>query len=516
MLNYGLLHRNHAAGNAQRAVPFWLSALPALLLGGLLLLVANAGYTAEDDAHYLSAADHWLAGEAFLGTTHWELRHPHIFAITASFLIFGRSEAAMMMPTLAAYFGVILITVWLLRQIAGHRAALLAGLFFAATPIFVFYARIPYPDMTELFFCVVSFVFLWNGLESGRNRWFVLAGLAMSMAWMIRSSTLPLIILYGILFLAGFGVSRTKYLTMAVGFAPPVLIEWWYYWRRAGDPFYRFAVDMNSLEIPTAHMVGKVAHGLRPPFNVELMQRWVPNSVVDVHWLVNPYIDFLTNPSFGLLYAAAIAASINVLRSGHLPQSARGFAWVVVLLAVLWIFCTIYVLNLRPQARYFMPVSWACCVLLGLGMDQFMRRSGANPRRYGAVAIVLFLLIDAALVSARKDPMQAERELVDFVASHDGAFLTDLGKARFLIEERGLANRVEFVTEADPKARKVYLVSTDSAGRWVAQGGKVVKRLPRRRSAVDGFWITVAPSAIAAKLRGDRGVVMVRRAATPS
>lgn len=482
-----------------------LNAALALILACLMLLLAQAGFTAEDDAQYLLAADGWLKG-AFLGVNHWQLRHPHVLAIAGSFALFGRNELAMMLPTMASYLGIVIITTWLVRRVVSARAAMFAGLIFAATPVFAFYARIPYPDVSELFYCVASFALLWKGLETGALRWFVLSGAAVAMAWLIRSSSVPFILIYGVLFLIGYRAPRMRYLAMAPGFLPLILAEWSYYYVRVGNPFYRFAVDMHSLEIPSPHMVGGVAQGLRPPFNLELMSRWVPNSIVDVHWLVNPYIDFLTNPSFGLLYWAGIAGGVALLRGKEAGRQKREFAWIVIGLAWLWIFVSIYVLNLRPQPRYFLPASWCMCILAGIGLDQAMM---ARRRLLAAGLLTATILSGIMLVTARRDPMGAERQLVAYVAHHDGRFHSDLAKARFPLEERGLGSRVAFVAHDGAPPNRPFLTSTDMLDYWEGRARYRVEALPVARSLVDKLWNGVAPAALLSRLRPERDLVVL-------
>ncbi|WP_257540771.1 glycosyltransferase family 39 protein [Sphingobium sp. CFD-1] len=482
-----------------------LLALPALLLALALLMLAQAGYTGEDDAHYLFAADAWRSGQWFLGVNHWHLRHPHVLAIAASFTLFGRNEGAMILPTVVAFLGVITLTVWLVRRVADDWTAVFAGLLVAATPAFVLYAKIPYPDVGELFYGVLSFALLWKGLETSRYRWFVLSGLAMAFAWLIRPSCAPFILLYGLLFLIGYRVPRSRYLAMGIGFAPPILAEWLYYYLRAGDPFYRFAVDMHSLEIPTAHMMGGVAHGLRPPFNAELMAKWVPNSMVDVHWLVNPYIDFLTSPSFGLLYSAAIIAAFLLLRDRRLQPEIRQFAWIMIALALLWIFVTIYVLNLRPQPRYFLPATWCACILAAMGLRHVLREKGRLP----AFALLAILIVsDAALVSARKDPMEAERQLAAFAASRDGPMTSDLGKARFFLEQRGMAGRVTIIGEGLRPPAGLFLTSSDQVESWSEKGVSGFRPVSARPSWLDRFWAVVVPQKVYGKLRPRRDLML--------
>src|SRR3546814_21095083 len=114
-------------------------------------MLAQAGYTGEDDAHYLFAADAWRSGQWFLGVNHWHLRHPHVLAIAASFTLFGRTEGAMILPTVVAFLGVITPTVWLVRRVAADWTAVFAGLQVAAPPTFLLYAQCPYPAVGTLF-----------------------------------------------------------------------------------------------------------------------------------------------------------------------------------------------------------------------------------------------------------------------------------------------------------------------------------------------------------------------------
>ena len=70
----------------------------------------------SDDHFYIEAADGWLAHMPFVGTTHWHLRHPFVLAIAASFAAFGRTELALMLPTLLAYVSILLLTIWMVAR----------------------------------------------------------------------------------------------------------------------------------------------------------------------------------------------------------------------------------------------------------------------------------------------------------------------------------------------------------------------------------------------------------------
>ena len=310
----------------------------AYLVTAVFLVLTASGYSAMDDRHYVEAADRWLDHPPFIGGNHWHMRLPSVLAIALSFRLFGPTELALMLPTLLAYAGLVGLTVHLVASVADRFAAALAGAFVAATPVFALYAKIPYPDEIETFLVALSTYCFWSGARRREPGLLLASGLAIGVSWLMRASCAPLIFLYLVLFLRGYAMPRRFYGFIAAGFLPLILAELAFYYVETSNAFYRFAVDARGMEIPSAHMVGGSAGGLHPPFNWRLMARWVPNSIVDVHWTLNPYIDFVTNGSYGVIYACALAGGWRLHRRGDRSSTAAQLRRLLAAMSLVLIF----------------------------------------------------------------------------------------------------------------------------------------------------------------------------------
>lgn len=482
------------------------------LLALLFLAAGVAGYSAMDDLHYLRAADQWRNSPPFIGGNHWEVRLPHVLAIALSFEAFGRTELAMQVPMLLSYAGALVLTVRLLQGVADAPTAALAAAFVAATPVFALYAKIPYPDEVELFLVLLSFHLFRRGLSERRALLLLASGIAAGVAWVIRASSVPLALLYAILFLAGYGMPRRHYLWMLAGFLPVLLGEWLFYYLTVGNPFHRIMVDARALELPSAHMTGSVAGGLHQPFNWELMAKWKPNSVVDVHWLVNPYIDFLTNPGYGAIYLTGLAGAITLYPSLKRDPRTKELFRLLAILCACWVFVVIYVLNLRAQPRYFSPLTWTCCVLTAI----WLRRIVWRRSRHLAVAIVAGMLVaDLVLVRLRTDPLEAQRVLASYAAAQASEPVwTNLDHAGLFLDEVGATPRVHLARPSAVPEGGLYFVTRDDARRLGIDAWPVAWRHGGTPGTAAPY---AAPQGAAARLvgklvrGGPREVVVLRR-----
>jgi len=481
--------------------------LAAFSLAAVLLFFVAAGYNGTDDHFYIEAADGWLAKIPFVGTNHWHLRHPYVLAIAASFAAFGRTEFALMLPTLVAYAAILVLTVYMIRSIADDVAAALAAILVASVPVFVIYARSPFPDEIEVALVLLSLFLFLQGVGRRNIYLFLLSGAVVGIAWLVRASCLPLIGLYGILFLIRWRAPRYFYISMAAGFLPFLLGEWVFFWLNTGNPFYRFLVDAHSLEIPSANMIGKVAHGLRPPFNIALMAKWQPNTV-HVHWLIDPYIEFFVNGNYGLMFWTGIPGAI-VLCTKRFPSPVRDFSRLICALAILWVLCEIWVLNLCPIPRYFGPVTWTASVMTALWLRDMMYH-----RKRWAVAIILVTLTANILaVSMRPDQARAERVLADYAAHSPEPVWTNLSQGAFLQDELNVTDRVHVAPPALVPSGSLYVVTKpDSVSLGIAGWEEVFRiratptPLLRPLMALDG----VSPGLASLIRRGSPDVLVLR------
>ena len=391
--------------------PRWGWADWACLLGLLayalgFVALTSGGYADADDRYYLAAADAWRAHGLVVGTAHWALRLPLVLAMAGSMAVGGRTEVAVAMAPAMACVAVLMGATFVLLRPFGRGAAVLAGVLAASTPVVAIYGRDFGPDLLEAALCAASFAVFMRAGPGRRVGPMVAAGLLLGVAWVDRATAAPLLGVYGIAFLLA-GPGRWRMAPLFVAFAVPVVAELVFYAVEAGSPFYRFGVDAGSLEIPSNHMVGQVAGGLRPPFNWRLMARWRPNSLVDVHWALNPFIDLVTNPQHGWLALPALVAGPVLWRG----TAGRPEGWMVRALCMwagLIMFVVLVLLNLRPQPRYFLTLTWIAAMLVALEVA----RLPGWWRRVACAAVGAVLVLDLLAAQYRPDPVAAERAMV--------------------------------------------------------------------------------------------------------
>jgi 4-amino-4-deoxy-L-arabinose transferase-like glycosyltransferase len=97
--------------------------------------------------------------------------------------IFGFSSFSMLMPEALAGVGSVVILHNIVKRTLGHRAAILAALMLALTPIFVAMTRFNNPDAILLLTEIGAAWALVRALESGRTRHLLLCGLMVGLAF---------------------------------------------------------------------------------------------------------------------------------------------------------------------------------------------------------------------------------------------------------------------------------------------------------------------------------------------
>jgi 4-amino-4-deoxy-L-arabinose transferase-like glycosyltransferase len=100
--------------------------------------------------------------------------------------LFGFSSFSMLLPEALCGIGSVLILHNLVRRTLGHRAALLAALMLALTPIFVAMSRFNNPDALLVLTEVAAAWALVRALESGRTRHVLLCGLFVGLAFNVK------------------------------------------------------------------------------------------------------------------------------------------------------------------------------------------------------------------------------------------------------------------------------------------------------------------------------------------
>jgi len=372
----------------------------------IFLAVSWIGFYGGDDWQYSEAARQWLSEGLFLGETHWSVRHTHVLPIAASYAIFGLGEFQLLLPSLVFYFASLIIIYALLNKFIGREAALISCLILSSTPILVFITTMTRPDITEAFFVLLSVWFFWNAPHSAvQNRMLFVAGLAAGLAWMTRETSVSLLLVFGLLFLAGRRINRNYYWIMAAGFFAILAIDALYSTLMDGNPFYRYITIISSHGAQLSKNVG---------YQISLLGVGETASSaagnISLHWSIDPLIAILANQEFGLLFWFSIPAGLWLCFSRKIDPGHRELAQFFSLLALVWFVTVSYGLGLREQPRYFTIPSIASAVLIGIAFTE----SAIVISRAGRIALIsLLILVNLfCFYIDNDDPLYEERAAV--------------------------------------------------------------------------------------------------------
>ena len=140
---------------AEATITFGGPILVALAFAALLA-TTWVGFIESDDLEYARSAALWLDAFPHLGQSHWGLRHMIVLPVAASFAVFGRGEVALVLPTVLYAAGIVAMTGFCVRRVAGTLAGYLAALLVATLPVLATGASIVYSDIPEAFFVLAS------------------------------------------------------------------------------------------------------------------------------------------------------------------------------------------------------------------------------------------------------------------------------------------------------------------------------------------------------------------------
>jgi 4-amino-4-deoxy-L-arabinose transferase-like glycosyltransferase len=145
--------------------------------------------------------------------------------------IFGFSSFSMLLPEALCGVGSVLLLHNIVRRTLGLRAALLAALMLALTPIFVAMSRFNNPDALLVLCEVAAAWALVRALESGRTRHVVLCGVFVGLAFNVKMLQAYLVVpgLALMFLIAGRGGLRRRLAQTAAGAGAMVAVSFaWY------------------------------------------------------------------------------------------------------------------------------------------------------------------------------------------------------------------------------------------------------------------------------------------------
>lgn len=373
-----------------------------------------------DDERYVRAAVNWLQAFPYLGSLHWDLRHPFNLLLAAGFYLFGVNQEVIVTVCYAVDFALLVLNFAAMRLILGRELAILSSILLFSAPLIA--AGTVGVEPLELLFSSTSFWALWVAAKTNNRFWMVISGLCLGLAWEIRETAAFLILLYALSWLFFPVVSRKDYALLVAAACVPVALELAFYYAFAHDLLYRIHVDANHIHVSSAHMVGRVSEEKLPFLNLRVMQSWLPyDDFMPGFWLTYPYQALFADPFIGLMPIVALGGVTVWLRSGN-PRLNSPLAMLAIG-AVLSFVVPTYILVLRPDARYYVFAILAAATFAAVAILHLWR-----TRHYGAA-----VMLACAILVADCFGLQLERcndgayAAIAYLRSHNG--LTFVGRS---------------------------------------------------------------------------------------
>lgn len=200
--------------------------LAAVLLAALVLrLLFFTGFFGSDELTYSLegrriAQGEWQASD-YIGAVRLGINLPVGFFMW----LLGNSEFVANLWSLACSLGEIALVFLLARAFWGTRAAMLAALLLAFTPLHAHLATRLLADSPLGFFITLSFFALFRGDMRGGGWWYLLAGLAAGFVWWVKSHVALVYVLVFLAYVVAEKRLAAKWFVMAGGFLGMVALN---------------------------------------------------------------------------------------------------------------------------------------------------------------------------------------------------------------------------------------------------------------------------------------------------
>ncbi len=350
------------------------------------------GFGPGDGGHYIRAAFRWLDEGLFLGDSHWALRHLMVLPIAGSFAAFGPSVFSATLPNIVFAGGLIAVTWFFGRRYLGSVEAFVASVLIAFSPFFM--ARPIELDVygAEIFFTALA-VWLFVAAQFERRVLALLfaAGLCAGLAWTLREVSVSSIIGFGVLVLI---FQRKRFwrasLALGAGFALVLGLELILYSAVAGDPFYRYKIDLG-------HTGASISTQPKGPPPSALVRFALPFKDMATYPMTAPFV------ALAILSALAFRGEIRAMASG-----ARRVMLNFLVVSAFALPVSAWILHLA-MPHYYPIVAYTAYLMFGVVVALAARRFGAWA---GVLAALIILLTNFAAEDFRNYDDYAEPEFL--------------------------------------------------------------------------------------------------------
>ncbi len=394
---------------AEEAHPSAASRWSPLILAGVFaasVIFYWRGVGPGDAEQYFSAALDWVESGPVLGDTHWSLRHLFVLPMAASFLTFGINEFAATLPSMIYAGALAASTYYFARRYLGELEAVFsAGLisasaFFVARPLEI---EVYGPEI--FFVAIAGWLFVASSFERRRLTYLAGAGLFSGLAWTIREHTLFLIAIFGILLLLARKDMFRSVVALGLGFGAVIASEWIIYAISAGDPFYRYRVDLGHQSISSGKLETVAQAGI-------------------IKTAVRPFGDLFSSPVTTPFLLMGIAGALFFRQTlAAAPHSSRRAFFVFAALSVAAFLFSSYGFGLT-MPRYYAVLTYFVFLVLGWSAAAIWKRFGkAKAAAFASLAVVLNA---AAADFSRYNEYDEARYLARFALKSPEPIATDV------------------------------------------------------------------------------------------
>lgn len=410
--------------------------LCALALFLVSINLGWVGYTGSDDYDYWKGGKGWLDHFPYVGEL-LASRETITVPLALSITLLGDNLFSLVVPTLLYALGLVLLVIAWIYSVSGARSAFAVAAILATSPILILWSTTASVDPIEAFFVLASVYLFYASITSGPSwRRLLGAGALAALGMLTRETSVFLLLTYGLLFLAGYGMPRKWYWAMAAGFVPVILAEMAYFWYATGNPLHRYTAAFHH--------------------DTDI-NRWIEqgSGTPIVHPVIDPFLMLIFSHYFGLLFWVGIPLSAWLLARRTADVQTRRLLTLLTALGATWFVAAgapVGFLTLLP--RYVTVTAVCASILTGLALASLWE---SGRRR-------LALLIGAALVGSNlisidldsKDQLFGAFTLTELTSPGGPTIHTDPGsvhRAEQLLKWKGT---FEKVSEVPPRPGDLY------------------------------------------------------------
>ena len=399
----------------------------AVVLALLVRLLIHVGYQGHDDRTYIAYGWAFAHGANIgqLGLSDpWVGRIGAWGPIAASIRLFGDSEWALVLHSIAASLASVVLAGVIGYRLFSPAVAVIAARLFAILPIDVMYGTAAFGDEVAGFWCVATLAAFIETLKSGQLRWGAATGLAWGAAYLTKETSV-LMALPFVLIWWHAGAGRVgPLLALAAGVSLVFAFELLFWQAETGDALYRWHATLAArsafIPLPAAES-GSWFGWIPAPIPTEILRS--QNSVADA------ILMFLTNEEWGLLFYFVPFALLWTIRKHSQPA-----AWLsifVVGMALLLAFFPLHFprYTLGRDPRHFTQLGIPAVVLLAAWLHE-----AGRPVRLVSLLLLVVAWVPCLYVADISANVSVQREFA--------AYLRDQSRERIWMDSVTAADAI--------------------------------------------------------------------------